>query len=946
MTQPRMERQKKPLSVWKRTAEKEAAKLLSNMNIAQLREQVAKLEEKEREQRERMQGVYQSHLANLTSAFARLMEQKENVKEISKYAQSLYVYCQQPWNEREETKPSYDVEPREKNTTERLDNLDMASKLELCRDDLSLMVDSLESATRHLDSGDFLACYLDLCIVRQRKEQLEQRLVALTTEPLKQFLSSLWDSQEVLCHRLEHRIAEYLETTDYVHPSTAWIGLLLLHNNSKSSTLDDKCREFFHLRYRCLSQYLCTDSSSSSDKPSLETLEAGMNCITSTLLTYEELMQERTKPTLMIPNLESYSQDAKTTTVVQWLLPLQEDHCAVLDKWIGEWIEKVNLDMNTHLERWLKQQVVTEQNVDRWSPLFHSTISKLDTTLSTLQDQNRKVEHLKNLRRTMTVSLVTCIDYVLESMLNHRFTEAEERIGQDLGRIIKENISTSFSNSYWKYCGDWSAMFWMYIDQEEQERKEHQKTFTRSLLDSEPCSWEVWMDEFLIADDINIRQWYVPFTQHLQQLFHQTFPFLQSLLFDEEKQSVVESVHQQMTQRCVQFFQSLEKKLDLLLPNICPLCDTKRIPNNDHPQDFVLSGVLYLYRCCRLVRNFVSSCFITIAELQKVDIGITIPTSLAEQKSQYHLIHHIVYLSMIRWLKPQSFCYSSLEQEPATTASSNSPNEWNKYPSEALVQWLMQFGKYNLLLDALYFPEDTLRLVTCSHFIKWLECCVGLVNLNEKASTSSLLQLYIDLVWMGDICLIKKANQPEQQQQEDTFLSPHAKWKEYVDYVETLLSHKDHLAKDRKEQVRSYSSVHLDRMGHLLGRLSMIPRSHSKQQERPKEEMETYSLPILPAVGRFPYLPAPTPSLLHRRYRNKRFSETKWLETTTATNTTMNPTDTWEQSSSTNKNKKENTSVVDFASQFVGQQMGKFGFKFLDSWRAAGGASSFQEMEK
>ncbi|GJD12676.1 hypothetical protein Gasu2_67500 [Galdieria sulphuraria] len=937
--------QHKQHSLWKTTAEKEAAKLLSSMNVTQLRQQVKKLEEKEREQRERLQQVYQSHLADLTKAFKTLVQQKENTKCITQSTKRLSSFCQK-WNEEQQGTKRYALGTSTTTTTtvDKDEHLlrqypiqeSIISHLEHCKEDLSFIVESLEQADKDLDSGDYLACQLGLLTVRQRKEQLEQRLL-LTTQPLKQFLASFWDYCESVSDRLEKKVSELLKTNAKLDIFSGFVFLLLLSHSNQSS-LVEKWKLFLDLRYRCLSDCFSAISSDKTSSYNLELIEAGMNSIMTTLLIYEKLLQERKTPTVMetIQSLYNRQLDSMTLHFLHRQLedindPNMEIVC---EDGMNKWLENVNQDMKCNLEEWLKQ-VTTEQNVDRLIEIFHLHISKLDS-FSIEQNRRNFWEQIENLKRIWSMSLVTCIRHVFKTILNASFTNAEQFIKAHMEGIMRNNISTCLqTESYWKHCGDWAGTFWMYIDQ---ERNDNRKIFTCSLLESDKCTWEVWIDEFLMKD-MNIRIWYDPLIEHLKRLFHQTFPSLLSLLLHEERQSVLDRIHKQILQCYSQFLQSLEKQLDGIMSHICLLCQEKEMETSESltKQDFVLSGLLYLYRCVRILRNlnlFPSS----IEELGSEWIGKRnqLFTEM-ELKFRHHLIHHMIFLSILQSLKTQSLTYCSLENISTCSDSSEDSIELDsKYPSESLIQWFMELGKYTQLLDALHFTEDIqiFRLFTCSHFMKWLECFGVMKNLKDGKLTnlSITLQLYMDLIWMGDICFSQhETSNTEQETNNDVY----SKWKEYKTTLETLLNTQN-LPSNWKEQLESNTCFHLDRMGHLLGRLSIS--SYSKQQTAQVKQAtfkEAYSSPILPVVARFPYLPAPTPSLLHR-HRNRRASENKLFESS--------ETKTWKQVSSNvqNKQKKEytNTSVVDFASQFVGQQMGRFGSKFLESLKTYGGTSS------
>ncbi|GJQ14652.1 hypothetical protein GpartN1_g6443.t1 [Galdieria partita] len=940
--------QQKKQSLWKTTAEKEAAKLLSTMSVEQLRQQVTNLREKEREQRERIQQVYQSHLADLTKAFKTLMEQKENTKYITQYTQSLYLFCQQ-WNEQQGTGreslgtyPSsttlVDKDSDEHSLRQYATQESIIRDLEECKEDLTLILDSLEQADKDLDSGDFLACQLGLFTMKQRKEKLEQRL-SLTTQPLKQFLESLWDSHDSISYRLEKKVSELLKDNANLD---VFIGLvcllLLLLNHEKQPSLTEKWNLFLELRYRCFSEYFVALSSDNTIAYTLEVLEAAMNSVVTTLLTYNRLLEEQRKPTQMetIPNIAIRQVDPNTT-VWNFLHQQQEDIDDFEVEVVCEkWLEKVNHDMNCYLEERLKQ-VVTEQNVDQLSQFFHHHISKLDS-LSIDQSRRKFWEQIENLKRIWTMSLVTCIRHLFENILNASFTNSEQLIESHMEIILKNNIPICIqTESYWKLCGDWIETFWMYIDQ---EGSENRKTFTNSLLESDKCTWEVWMDEFLMKD-MNIRSWFDSFMKHLKQLFHQTFPSLLSLLLIEERQSVLEQIQKQILQSYSKFLQSLEKQMNKILPHICLLCQNREISTSESftKQDFVLSGLVYLYRCIRLLRHenlFPSSIedigHEWIAERNQLIMEM-------ERKCRYHLIHHIIYLSILPTLHTQTLAYCSMENISAFSDSNTDRYELDShYPSESLIQWFMELGKYTQLMDALHFSEDIqiLRLLTCSHFMKWLECSRVLENLKDGklANVSLSLQLYMDLVLLGDICCSQQDNETVTITEQNTNSCVDSKWEEYMSTLETFLNIQN-LPSNWKEQLHSNTCFHLDRMGHLFGRLSISSNPKRGDEAIQATAKETYLSPIVPAVARFPYLPAPTPSLLHR-HRNRNVFEDKLFDSS--------ETKALEKVSSNiqSKQKKEytNTSVVDFASQFVGQQMGRFSSKFLESLRTYGGAST------
>lgn len=272
------------------------------------------------------------------------------------------------------------------------------------------------------------------------------------------------------------------------------------------------------------------------------------------------------------------------------------------------------------------------------------------------------------------------------------------------------------------------------------------------------------------------------------------------------------------------------RQLNSFLSLVCLLCHEEQVENIEYvsKQDFVLSCLLYLYRCVRLLRH--GNLFSSFSEELGADIGEEKNRIIMEMefKCQYHLIHHVVHLSMIHSLTKQSLSYTCADK--VSTCSSASWDHLDpKYPSESLIRWFMELGKYTQLVDALHFSDNiaTIRFLIGSHFLKWLEYCGVVQNLQDGKLTnvSEVLQLFMDLMLIRDICLVQQ-DSPSIAEQESN-ISIHTKWEEYSSLVENFLGNQS-LPNDWKQQIHFHICFHLDTMRHVFGKLSI--RNQSKQE--------------------------------------------------------------------------------------------------------------------
>eukprot|EP00871_Galdieria_phlegrea_P004828 jgi/Galph1/5346/GphlegSOOS_G3987.1 len=752
----------------------------------------------------------------------------------------------------------------------------------------SELIETIEQVWLDLEKQQFLESKVRiqkcLLLITEWKER-----GMLKHKPLIRFLSNISDTLQHMENGVEQVVVEVLQSTCSLKASQGVAALLLLNYQEDNHNLPAKVDKYLQLRQQCLIQ--CCSSNS------LESFQNLLYAIVTTLQIYENLYAYLIdSPEKLKLLLNSLIHDSKNVSddILRLLFPnavdmwvVDEEKKQYTDSIVAEWFMKIIEGLYPKIEASWKIM-----SLEQLESLYQMLYPSIDELLQLYEKQENSILklYIEQWKESWMSLLHHLIINVVEESVNDCFHQVEEQVSEYFDLMTKKKdttiIVTQLEQNYWRDYGNWLYTLWLGSDIQKFPWKEQ--------------------------DDVIIEPCLSLLKEQLQNMLRKTTNNDQSV--DNFFQSVV---IQTWIAKFQEFLQFLENKMDALNIYVGSEDENSYVVNSVPQCYFGLAALFYLFRWVKSIKE--CNVFLSCWEAHDQQAEWKHRMKVMEEKLWHKIVFHILQLSIHHILEPQQSVLLSSHYE-TLVASDKEESLLPKTPSNILLLWLMELCRLLQLTEPLRVTErnfmELLRLNTCSEFMKWLKChnIVEEIRATKQLETNAI-QLCMDLYFLKDICLHPMVSDREWKEERKEV---DKQWKEMMECLESIET-----VKQWKQQVDSYRQFSLNRFGHLLGRLSISAYDKANDGEHSYlGKSIQFVQKLYPTIPRIPYLPAPTPLLIQKQWKSKssgcksRVALSTSLETATANITSHQR--------------------VDVATQSVGQQVGRFGYKFLESLKTYG----------